>query len=37
VDVGAPVLVMIGVFVHVIAIERVVRAHWEHGGQPEAP
>jgi hypothetical protein len=34
---SAPAMVVIAVFTHVIAIERAVWAHWEHGGQPEAP
>src|SRR5262249_16321875 len=37
VDMGAPVMVVIVVFTHVVVIERAVRAHWQHGGQPEAP
>jgi hypothetical protein len=37
VPMGVPVLAVISLFMRVIVIERAVCAHWEHGGQPEAP
>jgi hypothetical protein len=37
VPMGVPALAVISLFMRVIVIERAVCAHWEHGGQPEAP
>jgi hypothetical protein len=36
VDVGAPVMVMTGVFMHAIAIKRLVWAHGEHDRRRDA-